>query len=755
PRTVSAKPTGGAVILAGSGDGLVEAAAAGVIDGRELIRYSGALAGDGGGAAIRQAVGEDGALVITDTNRLRAQRWGSVRETEGYTERVGEKPLEPDPSDNRLPLFPGTGTASQTVVQPAGGVTARSGDYGNPVTYTPENRAGAALDDDLTTVWSVGAFSPLQGESIELAYDSPRSTDRIRLLQDNQGPQNRWIERVALRFDDGPPVEVALAQSSRTGTGQWIDIGRRRFRKLSIEILQDDVGRLSGYDGLAGVGFADIRLGDDDVRLTEAVRPPTDLLAALGPGSLDHPLAFVLTRERTDPAAALRTDEETRLVRLIDLPAARRFRVRGEARLAREATEATVDELLGIRPAREGCVDARSSRHIAGDRRARASAAIDGDPTTKWSPGFLGQADEWLSYRSARPVSFDKMDLQVVADGRHSVPTRLRIEADGKIVDRVDVPAVRDRAERNATVTLPLTLPRPVTGRDIRIVIEKVREVRTIDWISTSEVVMPVGIAELGIPGLSAPQPPARLRTGCRSDLLAVDGAPVPVRVSGSTEEALDGAALTLVGCAGPLELPAGESTLTSERGLESGLQVDRLTLSSAAGGDAATADGPIAPAPDAVPARVLDQGRWRSTVEVGPRDEPTMLVIGQSHNLGWEATLDGRSLGEPVLVDGYSSGFVLPAGTDPARVEITWAPQRVVLGALAASAAAVIACIALIVVSLRRRRRRGPADGSGATSPEAPAPLDLDLARTSPGSPPSWAATALTAAAFGVVGGL
>ena len=38
--------------------------------------------------------------------------------------------------------------------------------YGNPVTYTPENRAANALDGDPTTAWRVGDFSDVRGQRL-------------------------------------------------------------------------------------------------------------------------------------------------------------------------------------------------------------------------------------------------------------------------------------------------------------------------------------------------------------------------------------------------------------------------------------------------------------------------------------------------------------------------------------------------------------------------------------------------------------
>ena len=65
----------------------------------------------------------------------------------------------------------------------------------------------------------------------------------------------------------------------------------------------------------------------------------------------------------------------------------------------------------------------------------------------------------------------------------------------------------------------------------------------------------------------------------------------------------------------------------------------------------------------------MLDAGRLGQNSLEGARvalDGPSWLVLGQGYSEGWEATCDGRSLGEPRPVDGYerlARSRRLPAG--------------------------------------------------------------------------------------------
>ena len=72
-------------------------------------------------------------------------------------------------------------------------------------------------------------------------------------------------------------------------------------------------------------------------------------------------------------------------------------------------------------------VSANSSGRLPGSLGSTASAAVDGDPATSWEPGLGNQDGDWVEYQLSRPVTFDHLDLQVVADGKHSLPTSITV----------------------------------------------------------------------------------------------------------------------------------------------------------------------------------------------------------------------------------------------------------------------------------------------------------------------------------------
>jgi arabinofuranan 3-O-arabinosyltransferase len=755
PLTITrTHPAREALFVAGDGDGLVDAAGIGLVDPAQAIFYAASYAGDEAGFDRVYTPGAH--LLVTDTNRQRARRWGTLREFTGYTEMAGETPLTYEPGDQRLELFPESTSDSKTVTVQRGGVTVRATDYGNPVTYTPNDRAALALDGDPKTAWRVGAVDDPIGQRLLIDVDEPVTADRVTLTQPTTLFRNRWITEARLHFDDGSNVDVALGPESRDVPGQEVVFDARTFERLEIEITGTDIPPRPRYDGLSGVGFAEVDI--PGVRVDELIRPPTDLLDRAGPSSLQHRLTFLFTRLRSNPSEPVRTDEEIDIARLLQVPTARAFAVSAQARLSAYVPDHVIDQLLGIPDATDDGVTATSSERLPGSLERRAHAAIDGDSTTHWSTPFTRQVGHHLDVELPSPITIDRLDLQVVADGRHSVPTRLLLVVDGDEGGSIpiDLPPLTDGVDEDHVEAVPVELPRPVTGRSFRVVLDQVRQVQTTDWYSGDLVNMPVAVAELGLPGVVAPPVPDDFDSGCRDDLLLVDGAPLPLRVTGTTVDALRRQRLDVAPCgpeAGTISLDAGEHVVRTGVGRDLGIDLDRVAFASAAGGDALSEQDRSAWSAPASPAvTAVDPGRVSYDVDLDAGTEPFWLVLGQSWSEGWRASIDGRDLGPPQVVDGYGNGwFIEPDHAGPVRVHVEWTPQRVIWGGLAASIVAVVLCLLLIW----RDRRRGRAEDATAPLWLRPARATLLLLWEPPhGRVPRRAATlaALGLAAFAFV---
>ena len=505
PKTIvhTSKPTD-PVVVAGDGEGLVDAASAGVIDGKALTLYAASFAKDPAG--LKRALSQGADLVVTDTNRRRARHWGAIRDVTGYTERAGEKPLVKDPGDKPLDPFPGAGDDTKTVTEQRGVASIMATTYGDPLLLTPEDRPAMAFDGDLLTAWTEGAGAKAVDQKLVIDLGRDVTTDQVNLVQPQTGIRDRSIDHATLTFDGKDATGITLGPESRTPTGQTFTFPKRTFHKLEITV--DSV--VSPTNGLGPVGFAEVRIpGTQPV--DELVRLPVDLLRAAGASSLEHNLALVMTRMRGSQAEYVRTDEELALRRVFNLPAGRSFALTGTARLDGRAPDETLDAVLGAPDAAHGGVTASASSHLAGDVNARASKAIDGDPATAWSSDFGDVTGSWLQFQFPNPVTFDHLDLQVVADGRHSVPTQLTLQADGGAPVTVAVPPITDTATPNGTVTVPLQFA-PITARQLRVTVSAVRSEYTIEYFSRSPLELPVSIAEIGIPGARVARCPRRCR---------------------------------------------------------------------------------------------------------------------------------------------------------------------------------------------------------------------------------------------------
>ena len=683
PAIVHAESDANPTIVAADGEGLIDLAAAGQLDGRGPLLAAGGLAATPGAIAAAAAKGAD--LVLTDSNRKQARRWGSVRENLGYTEAADETPLKVDLNDNRLDTFPGTGTGAQTVTVQRGVARVQATGYGNPITYTPEDRALMAIDGDPSTAWRVGAFADVTGERIEVQLAAPTTTNHVVLLQPIDGPRNRWLTRVRLRFDGKAPVLVDLDDSSRTSPGQRIDFSSRTFTTLSIEIVATNFTKLPGYRGISAVGFAEI--GIEGVRADEALRLPTDLLGQAGSAAATNRLTIVTSRDRASTFEANRSDPELALDRLVTLPTARTFTLAGTARLSDRAGDATLWAVIG-----EGSAPLTASARLPGLVASAAASAVDGDRTTAWQTP-IDQPLQQLTAAWDAPTTLDHLNLAVLSDGRHSVPTRLTIAADGGEPRSVIVPPTTD-GPPGTVVDVPLTFP-AITATRLVITIAEVRAVRSPDYFSELPVALPVGIAELGLPSGARP-PSASISAGCRDDLLLLDGNPLSVQIVGSTRNALGGHPLTIAPC-GPVTLGAGPHELRARPGRDTGIDIDRLVLDSAA-----TTPAHAATAAPAITATPTSRTGYR--VSVPATTQPFWLVLGQSHNAGWHATVAGRDLGPSTLVNGYANGWLVtpPAAGQPFEVTLSWTPQHVVRIGLAVSA---FALVLVLVLAVWRRR--------------------------------------------------
>ncbi len=662
------------------------------------------------GALARQAD-----LVVTDTYRRRIQTWFyAIRDTRGPTERAGETQPEPSGYDQRLDASPEVGDERRTVVEQVGGSVAATAAGG---AARPEDRASSAVDGDLETAWRVGGPDP-SGARLSIQPDDPITASTLRLIQPQDGPRDRVLTRARLHIDGGRPIEVVLDERSLTPEGQLVELPSQTISRLEVELV--GTSRPSFDPALANaVGFSEVVLGD--LRVTEVVRVPTDLLGR--PGAARLPVDIVLTRLRVDPRQRGRQDQEAVLRRALRLPEARAFGLAGTFRVRADATDDAVASLFGL--AKGGPTVTASSR-LAGDLGSRAASAIDGDPTTAWQPDIGPQEGAALTVSWPRSTAVGRLVVEVVDTPDRSRITRLAVRHDDVVVGTVDVPPAAPGGGPTIAVDLPVPAGRV---RHLTVVVDGVEERTAVPGGD----VLPVAITEVTSPAIPELTTPTTLMGPCRP-LLLVDGQPVRVRAVGSPAEARQG--LDLQGCDGPLQLEAGDHVIESVDLGELPLDLDRLVLSSGADGAARLAG--VRGTPRDSVGTIVERGGSGSDlgVELETDGDPFWLVLGQSDSGGWGLDLDGASVGPRRVVDGYGNGWlVIPDGPGRLTGRIRWEPQRLLWGALALSAMGALLCLVLVM-----RGRRAPPDPTAMpawdpSSPALAAPL-AGIRPLTPGAP-------------------
>ncbi len=717
------------VVVDGDASGIVNASTVGLLAGNPSILYAGTL--DTDPSLSRTTLGHPAQLVVTDTNRKQGYRWNSLSENTGYTETAGQGPDTADPSDNPIDLFPKAPMDARTtsVLQGVSSVTASS--YGSSITYLPEDQPAAALDNNPQTAWLDNSIVDPVGQWWQVVLQHPLTIHSVNLLQPQTGDPDRYIRTVTLTFDGHHPITLRLGPASKSPPGQTLTFPARTFTTMRITVSSIGNGDVKDtpITARSSVGFAEV--GIPGVSVHQLIAMPQDLLRAAGAASQLDRLDLVMTRLRSSGFPP-RTDVEATLARTFWLPTARTFSLVGDARISSLIPDDEIDRLVGRPGSDHTGIVAYSLGRLPGDLRAGAIATLDGDTTTAWEPGFgaTHQAGQWLQYTLAKPLSFDHLDLGIVADGQHTVPTEITVSADSGSTTFA-VPPIADGSVPGSVTDVPVSF-RPLHGQSIRVTVDKVRLEDTTNYYSQSPIALPLGIAEVGIPGLAAAPLPAAIPSPCRDDLVTVDARPVWISVSGSTADALDRQALSVSLC-GPdahgLSLGSGTHVLRSSAGQTSGFDIDQLALDSAPGGGPnALASATTLSAPAVAPSPVAHVTRQRPTsmsvtidgVQGGAGRGPFDLVLGESVNAGWKATVVGApgasgSLGAPVLIDGFANGWRIdPTTLGPAvhdgslQVTLVWQPQQRVDVALLVSLAAIVACIVLAIGPRRRRRRTG-----------------------------------------------
>jgi len=648
------------VILDGSGDGAVDAASAGLLFGDEALRYANDLSADDWTSLADKTL-----VIVTDSNRDRDRQWRGSQDVTGLTETGGESRDGQNDSTAavRLPVFADQSAEGQTIAVLDGDLVAQASSYGDPFSLMPEYRPAMAVDGDPRTGWRVGLRWAPNGERFTL---QGAGASTLHLLQLQGDEFRKMITDVDIDVD-GRHQHVRLDESSLIGDGQ--DVAIPAGDKVTITI--SGIGPRPGAPdhGSDWVGFAEL-----GPTAQEWVRPP---LTALANAPVDSRVALVFHRDGARATDRWRSDPEPRLARQFDLPRSLEGSLTVRVSVAERAPDALLDALAG------GTSLATSNRRLTGAATARASAAFDNDPRTRWITPFNLAAGSWIDVPLRSGSAVDSFRILQPTDTARI--TELLV-GDGTTTEHVTVPA--PGADGYSEIAFS-----PIRAASLRIEIAAVQTATTTDRRLGTEVELPAGIAEIdGLPTTGTVTAPG---TQCRTDLLTIDGAPIGVRIDIATLLADGSTSATL--CDGsPLHLPAGTHRILAADGLDTAIAVDDVVL--APEGSAATAHSQ--------PAATLESFTdTDASLTVPACATACWLIFGEGYNTGWTASVDGADLGEPTPIAGGSNGWLLPASATERHVTLRFAPQSTLDAALAVSAATVATCLVLAAFPLLRRR--------------------------------------------------
>ncbi len=668
------------IVISGDAEGVVSAAAQGLLEPNRPLLLSSSYLNEP--ETLNSMITPAARLVITDSNRKAGQRWGTIRETKGYTEGIEEIPPTSDLSDHRLSTLgvePSTMTVSEQIKMK---VTASA--YGNPVTFTAGDRPFHAIDSFPETAWTVGAFNKVIGEKLFLSFDKALPIKQIRFAQVNGIGQNRWITKIRVHFDDHF-VDLNLSEISRSEPGQIAKFDSITSSKVSLEILETDVGKLDYYAGVTGVGFSTIKI--NDVVPDELIRMPTDLMEILDE-DVGAELVVLASRERSDPLDAIRSDPEEMISRSFSIPWDRDFELEGKVRLSSDPATALTDQLLGIKDLR---LSASSS--MSGDIYSAPRSAFDSELATAWRPSIGNPENSWILYEVDGPKTFDTVSVAYLADGNHSVPRKMTLYADDVEISSLITPGkISKDSSFYETVSFE---NQPFEASSISISFDEVAKRTTMDWYSGLPQVMPLGIVDVaGIPVTS--NLPEYFDSGCSDELVTLDNNPLSVRVHGNLSETL-----ILETCEDSLiGLNAGLHTIVTAPGFASGLDVDKLMLTSMV----SNAEEELSW--DKPSLLTVNKSRTKIDVSVSSVSEPFWLILGQSFSHGWTLTSNSQLENDsPVLINAFANGWMItPNDESTMNFKISWTPQRLVWIALFIS---LFAALSLFVVAFRSQRDR------------------------------------------------
>jgi arabinofuranan 3-O-arabinosyltransferase len=626
---------------------------------------------------------------------------------------------------NRVPDYPSPG--AETVYGGwIGGrltVSSSSSDATALPDVAPAASPAAAIDGDPATAWVSNGLQSAVGQWLQVDFDHPVTNGVITLTPSATavGAQVRKIQietvngTTTLRFDEaGKPLSAALPY----GETPWVRItaigtdngsAGVQFGITDLSITQYDASGFAHPIDLrhtvrvpappAGVAVAGWDLGSDMLGRPGCARGPDDVRCAASMAlTAETPATFSRTLSVPSPMSVtpsvwVRARQGPKLADLVAAPDT--ARARGDADLV---------DVLGS-----------------------AYAATDGDPATAWT------APQRVVQHKTPPTLTVTLPRPTEVTGLRLTPSAAAVPAQPKMVavDLGDGPQVRELKSRDGDHQ-PQTVPlKPRLTDTVR--------VSLLDWEDVIDrtalgfdQLKPPGLAEIavlsgdGTPIAAADAARNRSRAvtvDCsRGPVIAIAGRFVHTAIRTTVGALLDGEPVAAQPCERePILLPAGQQELLISPGEQFVVDGAQLT-------------GPLGVEMPSAPTVPADTGAWgpaHREVRVAAATTARVLVVPESINRGWVARTGNGTRLDPVTVNGWQQGWVVPAGTS-GTITLTFTPNSAYRIGLAGGLA-LLPLLALMALWRGRRRRDDP-----------PA---------RPWAPGRWAAVAVLAASAVIAG--
>ncbi len=689
------------------------------------------LTADAQRAGLPVTVGNHG-VVVTDTPQAREIDYGRV---DDHASAV-RTPNDERHTYNRVPDYPSHGAAPVYGHWDGGRVTVSSSAADSTAlpNVAPATGPAAAIDADASTAWVSNALQAAVGQWLQVDFDHPVTNATLTIT-----PSATAVGAQVRR------IEVATAKG--TSTRKFETAGKPLTIPLPVgETPWVRVTAVATDDGSPGVqfGITDLAVTQYDasgyahpVNLRHTVEVPspstgspvaqwdlgTELLGR--PGCAESPVGV-----RCAASMALASEEPVNLSRTLTVPQPTEVRPTVWVR-ARQGPK------LADLVAQPGAIRAYGDADPI-DVLGSAFAAADGDPRTSWTaPQRVVQYKSPPTLTLKLPTSAEVGALRI-SPGEAEPPAHPTLVA----IDLGDGPQMHTLPGTGEPQTLKL---KPRATDTITVSLLSWNDI--IDRTSLGfDQLKPPGLAEVSVfdphghPIGAADGATNRARIvslPCgQGPIIGVAGQFVQTSVRTTVAALLDGDPIPAQPCrTDPIPLPAGQQELLVSPG--AAFVVDGIALS--------TPDDQL-PTATTTSVETPAWGPDHREVRVAPAPASRILVVPESINPGWIARDAAGTRLEPVTVNGWQQGWVVPADTS-GTVTLSFDSNRPYRAGLIGGLALLplLALLALLPV-----RRRSPE--LAPARPWRPGPVLTSLAVLAVGAAVSGVPGALVvAAALGV----